>query len=373
MNGLELARHFYFECVRPIIGAQMPELLTAHAAGLIGYGSDVLGNDDESSRDHEWGPRLLIFLDAVNLARYAKELNEILATSLPLTFMGFPTRFQRDVWGSLVMAPSGTGKPHISITTVQKFLEGTIGYSGAPTTEQEWLLIPEQRLLEFTSGKIFYDGIGHVTALREQLAYFPEPIWKYRLSYTLESLGWELGLISLCAKRGDYLSMHLNVAVTVKRIMQLTFLANRRYCPSYAKWLHREFVKLPLVADEIEGLLKEAFAAKDEAHMMSNIEKSLAILHAQIRTLRGLQDLPSEMPRVENRGIITLDTQEIARLVLRSIPGPLAELSIRGAPYGAADQWIAHEDMLLSPTLMKTFANVYNAERTDSSRHDAIL
>lgn len=369
MKGLELAKHFYFECVRPIIEAQMPEILNTHAAGLIGYGSDVIGNDDESSRDHEWGPRLIIFLDNTDYPRLAKGLNRVLAHSLPPTFMGFPTRFQQDMWGSLVMSAASGGRPHINVTTVQRFLELTTGYRHAPSTEQEWLLIPEQRLLELTRGEIFYDGMGEITAVRQQLAYFPDSIWKYRLSYALESLGWELGLISMCAKRGDYLSMHLNIAVTVKRVMQLTFLANRTYCPSYAKWLHREFAKLPLVAGEIEGLLKELFASKDEAFIMAKLEQALAIIYTQLRSFESLRQLPAEMPKVENRGSITIDSQEIARLILRSLPEPLGQLSIHGAPYGAADQWITHEDMLLSPVLMKAFSNVYTVEEDASQRH----
>jgi hypothetical protein len=206
--------------------------------------------------------------------------------------------------------------------------------------------------------------------VRKQLAYFPDPIWKYRLSYALESLGWELGLISMCAQRGDYLSMHLNIAVTVKRVMQLTFLANRTYCPSYAKWLHREFAKLPLVAGEIEGLLKELFTSQDEAFIMAKIEQAIAVIYAQLRTIDSLRELPAEMPKVESRGNITIDSQEIARLILRSLPEPLGQLSIHGAPYGAADQWITHEDMLLSPVLMQAFANVYTVEESAPPRHD---
>jgi hypothetical protein len=366
MNGLELAKHFYFDCVRPIIAVQAPEVQTSYAAGLIGYGSEVLGNDDEDSRDHEWGPRLILFLDQSNdeatNTRLAQTLNNSLNEQLPSTFMGFPTRFKQNVWGSLVM-PNGAGKPHITITTPQKFLESTTGYRGVPTTHREWLVVPEQRLLEFASGEIFHDGLGQVTTLRQQLAYFPTSIWKYRLSYALESLGWELDVISLCAKRGDHLSMHLNIAVTIKRIMQLTFLANRHYCPNDAKWLHRQFSKLPLLVREIEPLLKNVFAAKDEVKIIANIEQALAIIYAHLRTLDELRELPVAMPRAEARGTLTIDSQGTARLILNSIPEPLGQLSIHGASYGAADQWITHEDMLLSPAIMKSFAHVYSTEK----------
>lgn len=374
MNGLQLAKSFYFDCVRPIIAAQVPEVQTDYAAGLIGYGAEVLGNEEDDSREHEWGPRLILFLDQANHeatnTRLAQKLYDALDQDLPPTFMGFSTRFKQEMWGAMLMT-NGVGKPHITVTTPQKFLESTTGSRGIPTTHSEWLVVPEQRLLEFASGEIFYDGLGQVTTLRQQLAYFPTSIWKYRLSHALESLGWELDVISLCAKRGDHLSMHLNIAVTIKRIMQLTFLANRQYCPSYAKWLHRQFSKLPLLAREIEPMLKGVFAAKEEAKIMANIEQPLTLIYHHLRTLDELRDLPAEIPHVETRGMVAIDTQETARLILRSIPEPLGKMAVRGAPYGAADQWITHEDMLLSPAIMKSFAHVYGQRNQKPTEDDA--
>lgn len=55
MKGLDLSEEFYWEIVRPLIARRFPQLMEKHAAGLIGYGSDVLGYDDVLSRDHEWG------------------------------------------------------------------------------------------------------------------------------------------------------------------------------------------------------------------------------------------------------------------------------------------------------------------------------
>ena len=54
--GLDLARQFYEDAVRPLVG-ELP-----HSAALIGPGSEVLGFDTARSTDHDWGPRLLLFL-----------------------------------------------------------------------------------------------------------------------------------------------------------------------------------------------------------------------------------------------------------------------------------------------------------------------
>jgi hypothetical protein len=71
-SGLELCRLFYAEAVRPLLG-DLP-----HAAARIGGGSDVLGFDTERSTDHDWGPRLELFL----AGGYRADIDEMLAQRL---------------------------------------------------------------------------------------------------------------------------------------------------------------------------------------------------------------------------------------------------------------------------------------------------
>lgn len=59
--GLRLCGLCYEEAVRPILATTFPAL--TYSAALIGYGSDVLGYDTVRSTDHEWAPRLLLFVD----------------------------------------------------------------------------------------------------------------------------------------------------------------------------------------------------------------------------------------------------------------------------------------------------------------------
>ena len=56
--GIELARAFHAEIVAPLLAGQ-PE---PYAAALLGPGSEVLGFDSARSADHDWGPRLQVFL-----------------------------------------------------------------------------------------------------------------------------------------------------------------------------------------------------------------------------------------------------------------------------------------------------------------------
>jgi hypothetical protein len=58
--GLQLAREFYAAVVRPLVEEQLPPM--RYAAALLGPGSEVAGFDTQRSTDHDWGPRLQVFL-----------------------------------------------------------------------------------------------------------------------------------------------------------------------------------------------------------------------------------------------------------------------------------------------------------------------
>lgn len=89
--GLELNESFYQEAVKPILEKHFWGL--KYSAASIGYGSDVLGFDTEVSTDHEWGPRLLLFLSPEDYEQYKAEINDTLSKKLPYTFKGFSTNF----------------------------------------------------------------------------------------------------------------------------------------------------------------------------------------------------------------------------------------------------------------------------------------
>jgi hypothetical protein len=58
--GVELARLYYAEVVGPLLRRELPHL--RYTAALTGAGSEVLGFDSLRSTDHDWGPRLHVFL-----------------------------------------------------------------------------------------------------------------------------------------------------------------------------------------------------------------------------------------------------------------------------------------------------------------------
>jgi len=60
IKGMELCERFYREAVRPLLDRYFPGV--THSAAKIDQGSEVLGFDTAQSRDHHWGPKVMLFV-----------------------------------------------------------------------------------------------------------------------------------------------------------------------------------------------------------------------------------------------------------------------------------------------------------------------
>src|SRR5512143_3633035 len=87
LPGLDLSEALYREAVRPILSKNFPGLATS--AALLGPGSEVLGFDTPQSPDHDWGPRLMLFLSQTDPPRYHDAVDEALRRELPREVRGF--------------------------------------------------------------------------------------------------------------------------------------------------------------------------------------------------------------------------------------------------------------------------------------------
>src|SRR5687768_14434953 len=91
VKGLELSRLFFEEAVAPVLAAEFPRL--RYGAALLGAGSEVLGFDTEMSADHEWGPRVDLFVGKDDYERASADVLETLRHKLPHRFRGYSTSF----------------------------------------------------------------------------------------------------------------------------------------------------------------------------------------------------------------------------------------------------------------------------------------
>src|ERR1044071_6449380 len=91
IKGLELSRLFYEEAVRPLLDESFPGL--CHAAAPLWTGLEILGFDTEMSRDHEWGPRVDLFVEESEHEAVSSAVSEMLRQRLPHFYRDYPTSF----------------------------------------------------------------------------------------------------------------------------------------------------------------------------------------------------------------------------------------------------------------------------------------
>jgi hypothetical protein len=254
--GLELARQFHAEVVGPLLEQSFPGM--AYSAALIGGGSDVLGFDSARSTDHNWGPRLQVFLAPGDAGR-AGEITGLMASRLPATFRGWPTAFP----------DSTTASPEprhwVEVAELGSWLAGQLGFDPRDgVTLLDWLATPAQRLAEVTAGAVFHDGLDAVSGsgqasagssrapggtgglgpVRSRLAWYPRDVWLYVLASQWQRISQEEAFPGRCAESADELGSALVTARLARDLMRLCLLMRRRY-PPYSKWLGTAFAALP--------------------------------------------------------------------------------------------------------------------------------
>ncbi len=336
--GLELSRRFYEEAVRPIIG-DLP-----HTAARIGTGSEVLGFDTARSADHEWGPRLQVFLRGHDAARHALDLVKALSLKLPKTFHGYPTHFA-PTGNEHIRHMEATDGPvfhRVDVTTLDTWLRCHLGFDPREgTTTRDWLATPTQTLAEITAGAVFHDPAGELTAVRSRLTWYPEPVWRYVLACQWQRISQEEAFVGRCGEVGDELGSAVVAARLVRDLMRLSLLMHRRY-PPYGKWLGSAFARLPFAATVIPvltGVLAATTWRAREDHLAAAYS-AVAGLHNRLGLTEPLD--PGTRP-YHDRPFRVLHAERFGQALVAGI----GDAGLRDLPLtGAIDQFADNTDLL---------------------------
>lgn len=248
MRGIELARQFYLEFGKPMLEEQFPHLKDQIATGLVGSGSECFGFDDEISRDHDFEPGFCIFLpDEESVDRKTAFALERAYAKLPKEYLGIKRQ---------TMSPVG-GNRH-GVIRISDFYMEKIGSPTGELSLDAWLRLPSSALAEATNGEVFFDGLGHFTAIRESLCNMPEDICRKKLAGNLLQMA-QAGQYNYnrCLAHGETGAAQLAVGEFVKGAMEVIFLLNHTYQPYY-KWSFRAMrglKKFSELADTLEFLL----------------------------------------------------------------------------------------------------------------------
>ncbi len=255
--SLELSRLLYEKEIEPLLAQNFPEL--QYAAGTIGMCSETFGLDDEVSMDHNWGPRVTIFLSQADQPRYAEKLTSVFRERLPDSFHGFemfwkdPKKDVQDTTKAIMY--------NVWVSTVLDTLDFYGGLKTFPLHESKWLQVSEQHLLEITSGIVYRDDSGALTRVRELLEYYPDNVLRFLLMNEWNMVGGDWFPIGRIGSRGDQLGLRIQAAKIVQRLMRIAFMVSRKYYP-YKKWFGTLFKRLPIAAD-LEPVFESIFQSSD--------------------------------------------------------------------------------------------------------------
>ncbi len=360
--GLALARAFYHEAVMPILAGHFPNL--AYSAALLGSGSEALGYDDAISTDHHWGPRLLLFLHEGDHRRVASQLHARLADNLPYSFMGYPTNFsapktgQGDDGTQILQAISqGKINHRAEILTLDGYMKATLGIpADTEPSAADWLSLPQQKLLGFTAGAVFHDGIG-LGRLRAKYRYYPRDVWLYLLACGWQRIGQDEHLAPRAGATGDELGSAVIAARLVRSIMQLCFHYEMRYAP-YPKWLGRAFAELPCAA-ELSPVLRAAIHGESWREREAKLCVAYKALNA-MHNRSGLAEpvLPASQA-FHGRGFLVSNAWRYVERLLAAIQDPQVRAIAEKTLIGGVDQFSDNTDLREAAGLRERIAGLY--------------
>lgn len=319
IKGLELNQGYYNDVVKPILRTYYPKL--RYSAGLIGYGSDVLGYDTYISMDHNWGPRLIIFLQEDEFDEHKEKIDSIMKKKLPYQYMDFSTNFSDpETDGTQAMKLINTGEVNhfIEITTISEFLNTSIGIKNIDNLEiKDWLKLPEQGLLEITEGKVFHDGLGVLSETRDLLKFYPNDVLKLKLAGLWNSISTEEAFIGRNVDIGQELGAVLIASRIVNSLMKICFYLEGKYFP-YSKWFSYAFERLKCAKD-LQPIFKRIVNFSNQKEM----EEQLCLAYQKIVELQnrlGLTEkIEVEIKNYYGRPYKVVFTSNIVQRLMESI------------------------------------------------------
>lgn len=346
--GLELAEALYKDAVAPILADAFPGL--GYGAALVGPGSDVLGFDTAMSMDHDWGPRLQLFLREEDLA-LAPAIDGLLRERLPPTVRGFPVNFASHPGGEGLMQLSPEGRPvnhRVAVTTVREYVLRYLGFDLVDElSAADWLSFPSQKLRSLArAGAVFRDGAG-LGEMRDRFARYPPGVASYLLASSWSRIGEDEHLMGRAGYLGDELGARLIAGRLVRELMRLCFLLESQYAP-YAKWYGTAFARLacgPALTPLLDDLLEARdWQVRDAAYAVA-VER-VAAMHQDAGLCLDVPAVPSQF---HERPFRVIWGERFAESLLASVEDPaivaLAKRRLIGGIDQFSDSTALHEDV----------------------------
>jgi hypothetical protein len=343
IKGLELSELFYKEAVKPVLAKRFPDL--TYSAALIGLGSEVLGFDTPQSMDHDWGPKLMLFLGEADYETYHNEINQTLRQELPGEIHGYPTSFGYHEDGTAVMTATDSGPINhgVMFLTVQCFFKYVLNFDPTGNIRAvDWVNVPEYHLLMLTSGRVFHDGLGQLEPIRARLHYYPDDVWLYLLAAQWRRIAQEEAFMGRCGQVGDDLGSRLIAARLVRDLMRLCFLMERRYAP-FIKWFGSAFAQLDCASDLVP-IFTRVLEANSWEERQTHLTVAYEFVAKMHNTLGITTPLTTKVSQFHNRPFLVIQADRFVDAIRAAIKSE--EVLVLPEHLGSIDQFVDSTDAL---------------------------
>ena len=217
-------------------------------------------------------------------------------------------------------ATSGEVNHRVDLLSLDDFAYGYLGLRLSDgLSAADWLSIPQQRLLGFSGGALFHDGLG-IEGIRDRFAWYPRDVWLYLLACAWSRISQDEHLAPRAGAVSDELGSALIAGRLVRSIVLLCFLMERRYAP-YPKWLGRAFAELRCGA-ELGPILRAIQVGGDyrerERHLCAAYER----LHRMYNELGVTEPIHPAVVEFHGRGFLVSNGWRYSQALVVSIADP---------------------------------------------------
>lgn len=267
MKGLDLALNYYNQFGKPMLESDFADVFNKLAVGLVGEGSECFGYDDKTSTDHDFDMGFCIFITQRDYDDFGFKLERAYA-KLPNEFMGYKRQLINPVGGN-----------RRGVIVIEDFYKKFLGTPTIPQDNSWWFFVPSHSLANASNGKVFIDGKGAFSSVREVLLKgYPQDIRLKKIASHLVLAG-QSGQYnySRCILHDERGASSLAMYEFVKHIISIIYLLNNKYQPFY-KWTFRGLRDLSILSEcetALEGLL-EYGNGKDEFNLKCEIVEDIS-------------------------------------------------------------------------------------------------
>lgn len=358
--GIKLAEGFFHQEVKPILQSHYPDL--DYSAALIGSGSEVLEFDTEMSVDHQWGPRVMLFLHTDDFTSKRDTIRTVLGNELPLTYLGYSTNFSEpdpEDHGVQYLKPS-TSRPinhDVKTYTLESFF---LNYMNIHIEEElepvDWLTLPHQKLRSVTAGCVFHDGLG-LNKIRARFSWYPYDVWLYILASCWARIGQEEHLMGRAGFVNDEIGSALLGSRLVRDIMRLVFLMEKEY-PPYPKWFGTAFSHLKS-AIKLGPILTNVVHSSSWQEREESLCKAYEIVAGIHNSLGITAPISTKVSQFFSRPFKIIGGEKITNAIVERIHDPKIVPLTKRSLIGSIDMLSDNTDLLEDPSFRLALKALY--------------